>query len=164
MVYYQHNYITLFLWCRIRDSGGLWQTAFVFHLRKGERETAVLPDSQSTEQGSEWCLEPSYQAHTMLLILKGVSFPGTHAVGFGASQLLSLSSCDSGHCVKLRVLVPSHVSGANTLSARLYVRPCLVEYSRLLCQCGLEDREMAGVEKEEYNSLHHFLDDRYFAQ
>lgn len=100
----------------------------------------------------------------MLLILKEASFPGAHAAGFGASLLLSLSSGDGGHWLKLRVSVPSHVKGANALSARLYVHSRLVEYSRLLCQCGLEDREMAGAELEECNSLHHFLDDRHFAQ
>lgn len=58
----------------------------------GKENGRVLPGSQSTEQGSEWRLEPCCQAHMMLLILKGVSFPGTHAAGFGASQLLSLSA------------------------------------------------------------------------
>lgn len=67
----------------------------------------------------------------MLLILKEASFPGAHAAGFGASLLLSLSSGDGGHWLKLRV---SHVKGANALSARLYVHSRLVEYSRLLCQ------------------------------
>lgn len=83
---------------------------------------------------------------------KGSWLPRCTRCGLWSQQPLSRSSCDSGHWSKLRVSDPSHVSGANTLSTRLYVRPRLVEYSRLLCQCGLEDREMAGAEME-YNSL-----------
>lgn len=129
--------------------------------RTGESCLVRQPEYRAGLRMASGAIPPS---SSMLLILLGASFPGAHAAGFGARQLLSLSSCDSGHWIKLRVSVPSHVSGANTLSTRLYVRPRLVEYSRLLCQCGLEDREMVGAEMEECNSLPHFLDDSYFAQ